>query len=64
MHRSTAAVEREVITQVMKSALWNKAKAARILKIDYKTMLTKLKTYTISEKGDGDGRQEGETHDA
>jgi len=63
VHRSTAAVEREVITQVMKSALWNKAKAARILKIDYKTMLTKLKTYTISEKGDGDGRQEGETHD-
>ena len=63
VHRSTAAVEREVISQVMKNALWNKAKAARILKIDYKTMLTKLRTYMISREGDCDGRKEGKTHD-
>jgi len=63
VRRSTVAVEREVIKQVMKDALWNKAKAARILKIDYKTMLTKLKTYMISEKGDGDGRQERENRE-
>ena len=63
VRRSTIAVEREVITQVLRKSLWNKAKAARLLKIDYKTMLTKLKEYTISEKGDGDGRQEREKRD-
>ncbi|WP_304893478.1 helix-turn-helix domain-containing protein [Candidatus Deferrimicrobium sp.] len=63
VRRSTIVVEREVITQVLRNALGNKAKAARLLKIDYKTMLTKLKEYMISEKGDGDGRQEREKRD-
>ena len=63
VRRSTIVVEREVITQVLRKTLGNKAKAARLLKIDYKTMLTKLKEYMISEKGDGDGRQEREKRD-
>lgn len=64
VRRSTVAVEREVIIQVLRESRWNKAKAARLLQIDYKTMLTKLKKYMILEKGDKDGRQEREKHDA
>ena len=43
LRRSTLAVEREIIGQVLKQTGGNKAKAARILKIDYKTIHTKLK---------------------
>ena len=46
--QSTAAVEREVLTQVMKTTAGNKAKAARLLQVDYKTIHTKLKRYGIS----------------
>jgi len=41
--QSTLAVEREVLMQVLKNTGGNKAKAARLLKIDYKTMQTKIK---------------------
>jgi two-component system nitrogen regulation response regulator GlnG len=60
VRRSTIAVEREVITKVLRKSQWNKAEAARFLKIDYKTMLTKLKTYMISERREDDDRQERE----
>ncbi len=41
------AIEREVLTQVLKHVDGNKAKAARVLQIDYKTIHMKLKRYGI-----------------
>jgi DNA-binding NtrC family response regulator len=49
--QSTTAVEREVLTQVLRNTGGNKAKAARLLKMDYKTIHVKLKKLGISEKG-------------
>ena len=46
--RHTVTVEREVLIQVLKHTGGNKAKAARILQIDYKTIHTKLKQSGIS----------------
>jgi DNA-binding NtrC family response regulator len=46
---STTAVEKEVLTQVLKTTGGNKAKAARLLKIDYKTIHAKIKHYGIQE---------------
>jgi two-component system nitrogen regulation response regulator GlnG len=57
VRRSTTAVEREVLTQVLRSTGGNKAKAARLLHIDYKTIFTKVKQLGISIDG-GDYDQE------
>ncbi len=46
--RVTHQIERLVLTQTLRIARGNKAEAARLLKIDYKTMHTKLKLYGIS----------------
>lgn len=46
--RVTAQVERLVLLQTLKHANGNKALAARMLKIDYKTIHSKLKMYEIS----------------
>jgi len=43
-----AQVERMVLLQTLLQAKGNKALAARLLKIDYKTMHSKLKMYEIS----------------
>ena len=50
----TNVAEREAILQALLRNLGNKAKAARTLKIDYKTMQTKVKKYGINlnQKGD------------
>lgn len=48
----TQSIEREVIAKVLKQTGGNKAKAARMLQIDYKTMLTKVKDYSIKTDGD------------
>jgi two-component system nitrogen regulation response regulator GlnG len=53
VRRSTFAVEREVLSEILKYTGGNKAKAARILKVDYKTLHTKVKEYKISITGDG-----------
>ena len=45
------AVEREVLTQVLKNTGGNKAKAARLLKMDYKTIHVKLRKLGISKEG-------------
>ena len=50
------AIEREVLTQVLKHVEGNKAKAARVLQIDYKTIHMKLKRYGI---GTQDSRTSG-----
>lgn len=45
--RSTVEVEKHVLLQALRKSLWNKAKAARLLQIDYKTIHTKVKQYGI-----------------
>lgn len=47
-------VERRVLTEALRTASGNKARAARMLQIDYKTIHQKLKEYGIQPK-DGDG---------
>ena len=47
LQQSIAAVEREVLDQVLKQTGGNKAKAARLLQIDYKTIHEKVKKLGI-----------------
>lgn len=51
--QSSMAVEREVITQVLRYSGGNKAKAARLLQVDYKTIHTKAKKFGICSNGGG-----------
>ena len=46
--QATAQVERAILLQVLERSRGNKALAARTLRIDYKTIHTKLKVYEIS----------------
>ncbi len=48
---STTTLEREVLAQVLKYTGGNKAKAARLLQIDYKTIHKKVKQLGISTDG-------------
>ncbi len=45
VQRSVVSVEKEILIQALKYTRGNKAKAARLLQIDYKTMHTKLKQF-------------------
>jgi DNA-binding NtrC family response regulator len=47
-HRKIVAMEREVLAQVLRETGGNKAKAARLLHIDYKTIHLKIRQYGIS----------------
>ncbi len=51
VRRSVVSVEKEVLTQALKHTRGNKAKAARLLQIDYKTIHTKLKQFGINRSG-------------
>jgi len=51
VHRGVAAIEYSVLTRVLEQTGGNKAEAARILRIDYKTIHTKLKGHGISARG-------------
>jgi two-component system nitrogen regulation response regulator GlnG len=51
--QSVAAVEREMLVQVLKKTGGNKARAARLLQIDYKTIQAKLKKLGITINGSG-----------
>jgi DNA-binding NtrC family response regulator len=53
VHRSVVTVEREVLLQALKHTRGNKAKAARLLQIDYKTIHTKLKQFGLNQSGGG-----------
>jgi len=46
----TARVEREVIQRVLSHTKGNKSQAARLLKIDYKTLYSKIKEHSIQTK--------------
>jgi DNA-binding NtrC family response regulator len=50
-------VEREVLIEALKYTGGNKAKAARMLHVDYKTIHTKIKQLGISIKGGKDGEK-------
>lgn len=52
-------VERDVLGKVLKYTGGNKAKAARILQIDYKTIHTKVKQLGISVDADRHDKEEG-----
>ncbi|MDS4059789.1 MAG: sigma-54 dependent transcriptional regulator [Candidatus Contendobacter sp.] len=51
VHRQTVAIERDVLRRTLRETGGNKAKAARLLKIDYKTIHCKLKEYGIPAHG-------------
>jgi two-component system nitrogen regulation response regulator GlnG len=57
VHQSTSAVEREVLVHVLKVTGGNKAKAARLLKIDYKTIHEKVKKLGIPTGKNGDDEE-------
>jgi len=59
IHRNTFALEREVIEDALKHTGGNKARAARLLHIDYKTMHTKVKQMGILLEGRPNGREKG-----
>ena len=57
LQQSTTAVEREVLTRVLKNTGGNKARAARFLKIDYKTIHEKVKKLGIQIGKDDNGHE-------
>lgn len=52
LRRNAAHVERKVIADTLVKTGGNKARAARMLQIDYKTLHTKVKEYGIEAKGE------------
>lgn len=59
VQRNTEEIERMVIRQTLEKTSYNKAKAARLLKIDYKTLLTKLKKMMAEEDFNHDEEKKG-----
>lgn len=55
VHRNTIALERDVLIHVLQKTGGNKARAARLLHVDYKTIHLKVKEYGITE-------DEGDSH--
>lgn len=53
VRRQTAVFEARLISDALRKCGGNKAQAARLLQIDYKTIHTKIKEYQIEEKKDG-----------
>lgn len=46
-NQAKCKAEKELITRVLKEVNWNKSKASKILKVDYKTLYYKIKEYNI-----------------
>lgn len=64
VRRATVAVERAALIEVLRRTGGNKAKAARLLQIDYKTIHLKVKEYGIATQGGGNyGQEERERRD-
>jgi two-component system nitrogen regulation response regulator GlnG len=49
--RNTGRLERQVIAQTLRRTGGNKAKASRLLQVDYKTLYSKVKEYGIQIEG-------------
>jgi two-component system nitrogen regulation response regulator GlnG len=47
MQRRIVVIEREILVHVLRETGGNKAKAARLLHIDYKTIHSKVRQYGI-----------------
>jgi DNA-binding NtrC family response regulator len=47
INRFSKDTERGIILEVLKRTNWNKAEAARLLKINYKTLYLKIKEYNL-----------------
>lgn len=60
VRQSTVDVERSILAQVLRKTKGNKAEAARLLQVDYKTIHTKIKQYGITIHGEGNDGQENE----
>lgn len=56
--RGTVELECRVLTSVLRKTGGNKAEAARLLQVDYKTMHTKVKRYGITIQSEVDDEQE------
>jgi DNA-binding NtrC family response regulator len=52
--KAVARVEKEVISYVLGKTGWNRSKAAKILKISYKTLLYKITDLDINPESDSD----------
>jgi two-component system nitrogen regulation response regulator GlnG len=50
--RNTARLERQVIAHALRRTGGNKAKAARLLQVDYKTLHSKVKEYGVQIEGE------------
>lgn len=51
VQQSVLAVEKEVLNEVLRFTGGNKARAARLLQVDYKTIHTKVKKFGIQQNG-------------
>jgi DNA-binding NtrC family response regulator len=60
VRRATVTVERAALLHTLAKTGWNKAKAARLLQIDYKTMHSKLKEHGLKSPG---GREHDDEED-
>jgi DNA-binding NtrC family response regulator len=49
---ATRIAESRRIRQVLKQTNGNKSRAAEVLQVSYKTLLTKIKDYQLEEKGE------------
>jgi len=58
VRRNTAELERRVLARVLRKTRGNKAEAARLLQVDYKTLHSKVKQYRITIFPEGDHDQE------
>ena len=52
IREATQIVERAAVLRALENASWNKAKAARLLSIDYKTMHAKLREHGLNRPGE------------
>ena len=52
VQQSVLAVEKEVLNEVLRFTGGNKARAARLLQVDYKTVHTKVKKFGIQQNGE------------
>lgn len=53
IREATQIVERAAVLRALEQASWNKAKAARLLSIDYKTMHAKLREHGLNRPREG-----------
>jgi len=52
--------ERDLIVRTLERTRWNRAQAARLLGINYKTLYNKLKEYALLRDGDEEAKEEGD----